>query len=37
MENLEDIFQTAEFKALPWKSRVWLRLKIAFFQTIKMF
>ena len=36
MKELEDIFLTEEFKALPWKKRVWIRLKIAFFQTISM-
>lgn len=32
----EDIFKTEEFKALPWKKRFLLRLKIAFFATISM-
>jgi hypothetical protein len=36
MKELEDIFLTEEFKALPWKKRVWIRFKIAFFQTISM-
>ena len=36
MDQLEDIFNTEEFKALPFKKRVWLRIKIAFFQTIQM-
>jgi len=30
----EDIFKTEEFKAMNWKSRFWLRAKIAFYQTI---
>ena len=29
MEELEDIFNTTEFKALPWKQRFWIRIKIA--------
>lgn len=34
MKELEDIFQTEEFKALkPWQ-RFKIRLKIAFFQSI---
>jgi len=34
MKELEDIFLTKEFKSLPWKKRIIIRLKIAFFQTI---
>jgi hypothetical protein len=34
--DLEDLFNTEEFKALPWKSRVWLRMKVAFIQTLRM-
>jgi hypothetical protein len=29
MEELEDIFKTNEFKALPWKQRFWVRVKVA--------
>ena len=29
MKELEDIFNTTEFKALPWKQRFWIRIKIA--------
>lgn len=36
MNELEDIFLTEEFKALPWRKRAWLRFKIAFFQSISM-
>lgn len=36
MKELEDIFSTEEFKALPWKKRAWIRFKIAFIQTISM-
>ena len=39
MENInepEDIFKTKEFKSLPLHQRVWLRIKIAFFQTISL-
>lgn len=31
MKQIEDIFDTAEFKALPFWKRFWLRLQIAFF------
>ncbi len=34
--ELEDMFNTEEFKTLPWKSRVWIRIKVAFIQTISM-
>ena len=34
--ELEDMFNTEEFKALPWKKRVWIRFKVAFIQTISM-
>jgi hypothetical protein len=36
MEQLEDIFKTDDFKKLPCLKRVWIRLQIAFIQTIKM-
>ena len=29
MNELEDIFKTNEFKALPWKQRFWVRVKVA--------
>ena len=32
----EDIFNTTEFKSLSWKKGFWIRLQIAFFQTIRM-
>jgi hypothetical protein len=35
-EELEDMFNTKEFKELSWATRFWLRVKVAFFQTIKM-
>lgn len=31
MQQLEDIFETKEFKELPWKKRFWIRVKVAFF------
>lgn len=34
--ELEDIFLTEEFKALPWKKRAWIRIKVAFIQTLRM-
>jgi hypothetical protein len=30
MKNLEDIFETDEFKALPLSKRIWFRIKGAF-------
>jgi hypothetical protein len=36
-KELEDIFETKEFKALPWKQRLWLRIKVAFIQSISYF
>jgi hypothetical protein len=33
----EDIFNTIEFKSLPRLKRFWIRLKIAFIQTISMY
>jgi hypothetical protein len=30
------MFLTPEFKALPWRKRTWLRLKVAFIQTLQM-
>lgn len=36
-EELEDIFKTEEFKSLPWKHRVWLRIKVAFIQSISYY
>lgn len=29
MNELEDIFQTEEFKSLNWKKRLWVRIKVA--------
>jgi hypothetical protein len=34
MENIEDIFNDSRFKALPWKKRFWVRIKVAFFSFI---
>jgi len=31
---IEDIFNTPEFKALPKKQRIWIRIKVAFFATL---
>jgi len=36
MKELEDIFNTNEFKSLPFWNRVWIRIKVAFIQTISM-
>jgi hypothetical protein len=32
----EDLFLTKEFQDLSWGQRTWIRLKIAFFQTLSM-
>ena len=37
MKELEDIFQTKEFKSLSRWNRFKLRIKIAFFQSISQF
>ncbi len=29
-------FKTEEFKSLSWPKRIWLRLQVAFFETIQM-
>lgn len=29
IKELEDIFLTKEFKALNWKQRLWIRIKVA--------
>ena len=34
MKELEDIFKTDEFKSLNWHQKLWIRIKIAFIQTI---
>ena len=36
MQQLEDIFETKEFKQLPWKKRLWIRIKVAFFGMLEM-
>ncbi len=36
MVELEDIFKTEEFKSLPLAKRIWIRVKVAFIQTINM-
>jgi hypothetical protein len=36
MKELEDIFNTEEFKNLKWTKRVWIRLQVAFIQTINL-
>lgn len=36
MNQLEDIFETKEFKELPWKQRLWIRIKVAFFGFMEM-
>ena len=35
--ELEDIFMDPEFKKLKWYKRLWVRLVVAFIQTIKMY
>lgn len=34
MKQLEDIFNTKEFKSLSWGQRLWVRIKVAFFGLI---
>lgn len=36
IKELEDIFNTKEFKSLSWRQRMWIRLKVAFIQTLGM-
>ena len=31
------MFNTEEFKSLPWGKRMLIRLKVAFFESIQMF
>lgn len=34
MKELEDIFDTKEFKSLNWKQRLWIRFKVAIIGTL---
>ena len=36
IKELEDIFLTKEFKALNWKQRLWIRIKVAVIATLSM-
>ena len=36
MKQLEDIFETKEFKELSWKKRLWIRIQVAFFGFIEL-
>lgn len=36
MKQLEDIFDTKEFKELPWKRRLWIRIQVAFAAMLEM-
>ena len=36
MGQLEDIFDTKEFKELPWKCRLWVRIQVAFAAMLEM-
>jgi len=36
IKELEDIFLTKEFKALSWKQRLWIRIKVAIIGTLSM-
>lgn len=36
MNQLEDIFKTEEFKKLPWKKRLWIRIQVAFAAVLEM-
>ena len=33
---MQDIFNSEDFKSLPFRQRVWIRIKIAFFETINI-
>lgn len=37
MNDTYEIFETKEFKSLPLHIRFWMRLKIAFFESLTMF
>jgi len=34
--ELEDIFKSKEFKSLPLRKRLWIRIKVAFIGTLEM-
>mgnify|MGYP001093673001 FL=1 len=34
--ELEDIFNTNEFKSLPLRKRIWIRIKVAFFGFLEL-
>lgn len=34
IKELEDIFKTKEFKALSWKQKLWIRIKVAIIGTL---
>ena len=34
---MQDIFNSKEFKSLKWNQKLMLRLKVAFFEMIRMF
>lgn len=36
MGQLEDIFDTKEFKSLPWKRKLWVRIQVAFAAMLEM-
>lgn len=36
MKETEDLFQTKEFKTLSWRRRMWIRIVVAFWETISM-
>ncbi len=36
MDQSENIFNSKEFKALPKWNRMWIRIRIAFLETISM-
>ena len=33
---MQEIFESEEFKSLSFRERLWIRIKIAFFETITM-
>lgn len=36
IKELEDIFNTKEFKSLSWRQRMWIRIKVAIIGTLSM-
>ena len=37
MNQIEDIFLTPEFKSLPFRKKLWIRIKVAFITFISYY